>query len=80
MSPKRNLQDLPGAADFYETERLILRPMSPEDAGFILDLYNRPKFIQFIGDRNLKRWPMPKTISETAFFRSLKNWATETMW
>lgn len=54
MSPKRNLQDQPGAADFYETERLILRPMSLEDAGFILDLYNRPKFIQFIGDRNLK--------------------------
>ncbi|GEN75659.1 N-acetyltransferase [Chryseobacterium hagamense] len=28
--------------------------MSLEDAGFILDLYNRPKFIQFIGNRNLK--------------------------
>lgn len=54
MNPKRNLPDLQNAADFYETERLILRPMSPEDAGFILDLYNRPKFIQFIRDRNLK--------------------------
>ncbi|GAA5091433.1 GNAT family N-acetyltransferase [Chryseobacterium ginsengisoli] len=28
--------------------------MSLEDGEFILDLYNRPKFIQFIGDRNLK--------------------------
>jgi RimJ/RimL family protein N-acetyltransferase len=28
--------------------------MSLEDAEFILDLYNRPKFIQYIGDRNIK--------------------------
>ncbi|MDQ1160120.1 ribosomal-protein-alanine N-acetyltransferase [Chryseobacterium sp. SORGH_AS 447] len=54
MSPKRNLQDPQKGADFYETERLILRPMSLEDAEFILDLYSRPKFIQFIGNRNLK--------------------------
>lgn len=54
MSLKRNQQDLQNANNFYETERLILRPMSLEDAEFILDLYNRPKFIQFIGDRNLK--------------------------
>lgn len=47
----KNPQD---ADNIYETERLILRPMSLEDGEFILDLYNRPKFIQFIGDRNLK--------------------------
>ncbi|WP_345202881.1 GNAT family N-acetyltransferase [Chryseobacterium ginsengisoli] len=51
---KRNQQDLQSENNFYETERLILRPMSLEDGEFILDLYNRPKFIQFIGDRNLK--------------------------
>lgn len=54
MSLKRNLQDLQNADRFYETERMMLRPMSLEDADFILDLYNRPKFIQFIGDRNIK--------------------------
>ncbi len=54
MSLKRNQQDLQNADNFYETERLILRPMSLDDAEFILDLYNRPKFIQFIGDRHLK--------------------------
>jgi len=54
MSLKRNPQDPPNENNSYETERLILRPMSLEDAAFILDLYNRPKFIQFIGDRNLK--------------------------
>lgn len=52
MSQKRNLQDLHHADNFYETERLMLRPMSLEDAEFTLDLYNRPKFIRFIGDRN----------------------------
>ncbi|WP_052248529.1 GNAT family N-acetyltransferase [Chryseobacterium taiwanense] len=42
------------ADNIYETERLIIRPMSLDDGAFILDLYNRPKFIQFIGDRNIK--------------------------
>ncbi|KQT24415.1 GNAT family acetyltransferase [Chryseobacterium sp. Leaf405] len=51
MILKENLQN---ADSFYETERLILRPISLEDGAFILDLYNRPKFIKFIGDRHLK--------------------------
>lgn len=38
----------------YETERLIIKPISLEDADLILELYNTPKFIQFIGDRNIK--------------------------
>lgn len=38
----------------YETERFILKPASLEDAEFFLELYNSPKFIEFIGDRNLK--------------------------
>lgn len=50
----KNQQDPQNADKIYETERLILRPVSLEDGDFILDLYNRPKFIQFIGDRNLK--------------------------
>lgn len=49
----KNQPDLP-ADNFYETERLILRPMSLDDGEFIFDLYNRPKFIQHIGDRNIK--------------------------
>ncbi|WP_419869289.1 GNAT family N-acetyltransferase [Chryseobacterium sp. CT-SW4] len=38
----------------FETERLILRPMSLEDASFIFDLYNQAKFIKYIGDRNIR--------------------------
>lgn len=38
----------------YETERLILRPMSLEDRDLIFELYNTPKFIRYIGDRHIK--------------------------
>lgn len=54
MSLKRNQPNPQNENNFYETERLIIRPMSLDDAEFILDLYNRPKFIEFIGDRSLK--------------------------
>lgn len=38
----------------YETERLILKPTTEEDADFILALYNTPNWLRFIGDRNVK--------------------------
>jgi [ribosomal protein S5]-alanine N-acetyltransferase len=38
-----------------ETERLILRQLSPADAGFILELLNEPSFIRNIGDRGVRR-------------------------
>lgn len=37
----------------YETERLFLSPTSVEDAAFVLELLNSPKWIQNIGDRNV---------------------------
>ncbi|BDS11851.1 GNAT family N-acetyltransferase [Aureispira anguillae] len=38
----------------YETERLILKPTTKEDAPFILRLLNTPKWIQNIGDRSVR--------------------------
>ncbi len=38
----------------FETERLILRPTGTEDAAFIFQLLNSPKWLQYIGDRNVK--------------------------
>ncbi len=38
----------------FETERLILRPTGTEDTAFIFQLLNSPKWLQFIGDRNIK--------------------------
>ena len=37
-----------------ETERLVLRHLSTEDAGFILELLNEPSFIRNIGDRGVR--------------------------
>ncbi|MBC7557083.1 MAG: N-acetyltransferase, partial [Chryseobacterium sp.] len=37
-----------------ETERLVLTIANVEDAEFFRRLYNEPKFIKFIGRRNLK--------------------------
>lgn len=36
------------------TKRLVIRELSQKDAGFILNLYNQPSFIENIGDRGLK--------------------------
>ena len=37
-----------------ETERLLLRQLTSDDAEFILELVNDPSFIQNIGDRNVR--------------------------
>jgi RimJ/RimL family protein N-acetyltransferase len=37
-----------------ETDRLILRRLSVEDAGFILQLVNEPSWLRFIGDRGVR--------------------------
>jgi ribosomal-protein-alanine N-acetyltransferase len=37
----------------FETERLILKPTTIADAEFIRNLFNTPKWIEFIGDRKL---------------------------
>lgn len=38
----------------FETERLLLRPTSVTDAEFIVELMNTPKWLENIGDRNVK--------------------------
>ena len=38
----------------FQTERLILRPMTEKDADFILELLNDPSFIRYIGDGNIR--------------------------
>ena len=37
-----------------ETDRLILRQLSPEDAEFILQLLNEPSWLRFIGDKGVR--------------------------
>lgn len=37
----------------FETERLILKPFDITDAAFLIKLLNSPKWLQYIGDRNV---------------------------
>lgn len=37
-----------------ETERLVVRRLSSDDAGFILDLLNQPSFLRYIGDKGVR--------------------------
>ena len=37
-----------------ETERLVLRRVSSDDAEFILDLLNQPSFLRYIGDKGVR--------------------------
>jgi RimJ/RimL family protein N-acetyltransferase len=37
-----------------ETDRLVLREFTPDDADFIVQLVNTPGWLQYIGDRNIK--------------------------
>lgn len=37
----------------FETERLFIRPTKEEDAAFIFELLNSPKWLKHIGDRNV---------------------------
>lgn len=37
-----------------ETDRLILRWLTPDDAAFILDLLNEPAWIRYIGDKGVR--------------------------
>lgn len=36
-----------------ETERLLIRPTTIEDASFLYELMNSPKWFQFIGDQTM---------------------------
>ncbi|MBI2813901.1 MAG: GNAT family N-acetyltransferase [Opitutae bacterium] len=38
----------------FETERLVLRRFTPDDAPLILHLLNEPLFLRFIGDKNVR--------------------------
>jgi RimJ/RimL family protein N-acetyltransferase len=37
-----------------ETERLLLRRITTDDAEFILDLLNQPSFLRYIGDKEVR--------------------------
>jgi RimJ/RimL family protein N-acetyltransferase len=56
----------------FETERLILKPTSEKDAEFILELINTPKWIKYVGDRNVKSVQSAREYIETKMLPQLK--------
>jgi len=38
----------------FETERLVIKPTSVADAEFVFELLNTPKWIENVGDKNIK--------------------------
>ena len=48
------MTDRPTRIIVMETDRLVLRRFTPEDAGFVLRLLNEPSFIQNIGDKGVR--------------------------
>lgn len=56
----------------FETERLILNPTSEEDAEFIFELFNTPKWIEYIGDRNIMTVENARDYIKTKMLPQLK--------
>ncbi len=57
----------------FETDRLFLEEISVNDAEFILKLYNTPKFIEHIGDKNLRTVEDAEKYIIEKFLPQLKN-------
>lgn len=55
-----------------KTDRLILRQLTVNDTGFIINLLNSPGWLQFIGDRNVKTEEQAKDYLLNGPIRSYK--------
>ncbi len=50
-----------------ETERIILRELTEDDAEFMLDLLNQPSFIKYIGDRFVRNLSQSREFIENRY-------------
>ncbi len=55
-----------------ETERLVLRWLSVDDADFILNLLNQPSFVRYIGDRGVRNVSDARLYIESKFVESYR--------
>lgn len=55
-----------------ETDRLQVRRLSTDDAGFLLTVFNDPAFLRFVGDRNIKTLDQARAFIESGPFESYR--------
>lgn len=55
----------------FQTERLLLRAVSSHDAAFVLALLNTPKWIEYIGDRNVSTEEQAKEYIENRMITAM---------
>lgn len=63
----------------FRTKRLSIRPVTTEDAPFILELMNTPKWIKNISDRNVNTIEDVEAYIIEKAFPQLKNLVTPIM-
>ncbi|WP_149303655.1 GNAT family N-acetyltransferase [Pareuzebyella sediminis] len=56
----------------FETERLIIRPTTEDDADLLFELLNSPKWLQYIGDRKVKSLASAKEYVKTRIYPQLE--------
>lgn len=56
-----------------ETERLVLREITADDAAFIYELLNTPKFLRYIGDRGVRSVDEAAVFLEDRYRRSYRD-------
>jgi RimJ/RimL family protein N-acetyltransferase len=54
----------------FETPRLEIRSLTPDDASFILALFNAENWLRFLGDRNIKTLDSARNYLESIYIRS----------
>lgn len=58
----------------FETERLKIIPTTEKDAEFILELFNSPKWLKYIGDRNVRTVEEAKNYIKTKMLPQLEKY------
>jgi len=58
----------------YTTSRLILKRVTIEDAPFIVELYNDPNFIKYIGDKGIKNNADAEQYIQTKFLSQFEDY------
>lgn len=59
--------------EVLETERLVLREITEDDAEFVLDLVNQPSFLKYIGDRGVRDMEQSREFIRSRYIKSYRD-------